>query len=184
MRDIEYYKRFLSADVDWSQAEHWTRAKKLTFTLFNVLIDQDLTELVWVLKNFPSYIPLVCEHFRYSYSYAEISADIEATSELFKISEGYHTKQFARNVVVKLPKIRDLDDLKAILDKIEGLQYDLHPIVLAYYKVVCKDFIAKNQVHTLQKIYIEKRIGKIEVELDFDIAAKDRDKELNIPYME
>lgn len=83
--EIEQYRRILEKDNIKSGEPHWASMGKNTITLFQVLIDQDLTHLVMVLQHYPKYIEAVCEHFRYAYSYSENVADIDATSELLKI---------------------------------------------------------------------------------------------------
>ena len=61
---LENYERFLGEFKE--QGNHWDKIEKRTATLFQVLIDGDLKELVFVLKHYPTYIEIVCEHFRRS----------------------------------------------------------------------------------------------------------------------
>ena len=103
---LENYEKFLGDSK--SDGGHWDKIQKRTATLFQVLIDGDLKELVFVLKYYPNYIEIVCDHFRYLYNYSGQEADIYAASKLLSMSEGYHQKQFVRNLVRKLEKI-DLD---------------------------------------------------------------------------
>lgn len=106
--DIEQYRPILDKDNFQSSEPHWRRVSKNTITLFQVLIDQDLKDLVNVLNHYPQYIEWVCEHFRYAYSYSENEADIDAASTLLTLGEPYYSKQFVRNVVRKLPKVDDM----------------------------------------------------------------------------
>lgn len=92
-----------------SDGGHWEKIEKRTATLFQVLIDGDLKELVFVLKHYPKYVEIVCDHFRYSYNYSGEEADIYAASKLLDMSEGYHQKQFVRNLVRKLEKVDEFD---------------------------------------------------------------------------
>ena len=62
---LENYERFLGEFK--AQGTHWDKIEKRTATLFQVLIDGDLKELVFVLKHYPKYIEIVCDHFRYLY---------------------------------------------------------------------------------------------------------------------
>jgi len=53
---IEQYRPILDKD-DFKQDEpHWRRISKNSITLFQVLIDQDLQDLVNVLEHYPQYI--------------------------------------------------------------------------------------------------------------------------------
>lgn len=113
--DLKHFETFLGESN--SEGGHWDKIKKRTATLFQVLIDGDLKELVFVLKHYPQYTELVCEHFRYLYNYSEQSADIFAASKLLYMSEAYHQKQFVRNLLRKLEKIEtyELSQIKTFL---------------------------------------------------------------------
>jgi len=67
---VERFKSILEADRFQSDEPHWRRISKNTISLFQVLIDQDLCDLVAVLEHYPKYTQWVCEHFRYAYSYS------------------------------------------------------------------------------------------------------------------
>lgn len=104
--DLKVYDRFLG---DFKEdGNHWDKIEKRTATLFQVLIDGDLKELIFVLKHYPKYINLVCDHFRYLYNYSAQDADLYAASKLLQMSEGYQPKQFVRNLVRKLKKLMNM----------------------------------------------------------------------------
>lgn len=179
-----YYERFLGKKPAEGSMVHWEKADKTAFTLFNVLIDQDLTELVRVLEHFPEYVPLLCEHFRYSYSYNENPADIVAASKLIAIGEPYMTKQFLRNVIAKLESVegQSSEGIKALLSELVESKERLHPLVLKYYVVDIRRWMEANGLHLLQKKVFEKQLKLIEPEVELDIIPEDRDKEVLIPY--
>jgi hypothetical protein len=183
--EIEQYRRILEKDNIKSGEPHWASMGKNTITLFQVLIDQDLTHLVMVLQHYPKYIEAVCEHFRYAYSYSENVADIDATSELLKIGEPYFTKQFVRNVMRKLPRIES-DDREALQNFIERLtdnQHRWHPIITMHYRSVIKHRIDATLLHPLQRIVLDKKLASIVEVSTFNYEASDRDSHLDIPYM-
>ena len=62
--DISQYQAILDKDNFQDKESHWRQLSKTTISLFQVLIDQDLKDLVTVLKHFPRYTEWVCEHFR------------------------------------------------------------------------------------------------------------------------
>lgn len=182
--DLQTYERFLG---DFKESgNHWDKIEKRTVTLFQVLIDADLKELVFVLKHYPKYIEVVCDHFRYLYNYSAIDADIYAASKLLSMSEGYHAKQFVRNLLRKLKKIDDYDisKLKMFLNELLENQEKIHPIILAFYKVEVLDRVYVGNYHKLQVKVIEKMLEKLVVDESFDFSAKDRDANLDIPYMD
>ncbi len=181
--DLENYERFLGEFK--TDGGHWEKIQKRTATLFQVLIDGDLKELVFVLKHYPKYIEIVCDHFRYLYNYSEQTADIFAASKLLDMSEGYHQKQFVRNLIRKLEKIDeyDISSLKKFLDKLLDEQTRIHPIILGYYKSEIENNIENNNYHKLQTKVIEKQLSKLTVDDSFDFSARDRDAGLDIPYM-
>jgi hypothetical protein len=182
--DLENYERFLG-ELNDTDGGHWEKIQKRTATLFQVLMDGDLKELVFVLKNYPKYIEIVCEHFRYLYNYSETVADIGAASELLDISTKYHQKQFVRNLLRKLPKIDEMDiqQIKGFLDNILNNQKNIHPIIQSYYKSNILIHIENNRYHKLQIIAIQKYLNKLNCDDSFDFSASDRDANLDIPYM-
>jgi hypothetical protein len=183
--DLDNYERFLGDLNNSTDGSHWGKIQKRTATLFQVLMDEDLKELVFVLKHYPQYTEIVCEHFRYLYNYSEKPADIFAASELLHISTQYHQKQFVRNLVRKLPKIEeyDISKLKNFLEMLLKNQTKLHPIVLSYYKVQIEQNIERNNYHTLQIKIIQKYLSQFQIDDEYDFTASDRDANLDIPYM-
>lgn len=181
---LENYEKFLGDSK--SDGGHWDKIQKRTATLFQVLIDGDLKELVFVLKYYPNYIEIVCDHFRYLYNYSGQEADIYAASKLLSMSEGYHQKQFVRNLVRKLEKIDEFDiyKLKDFLDNLVENQDKIHPIILAFYKSEIENNIKNNSYHMLQVKVLAKNIEKLLVDNSFDFSATDRDANLDIPYMD
>ncbi len=182
--NLENYERFLG-ELNNTDGGHWEKIQKRTATLFQVLMDGDLKELVFVLKNYPQYIEIVCEHFRYLYNYSEKTADIYAASQLLYMSEMYHTKQFVRNLVRKLQKVEDFDitQIKNLLEKLLNNQNTIHPIILTYYKSQIELNLSSNEYHKLQTVLIEKQLEKLTIDTSYDFSASDRDAMLDIPYM-
>jgi hypothetical protein len=183
--DIEQYRPILEKDVFKEDEPHWRSLKKNTITLFQVLIDQDLRDLVAVLKSFPIYTQWVCEHFRYAYSYSENSADIDAASELLQLGEVYFSKQFVRNVVRKLPKSdeMDLEELSEFAKYIQESYKNWHPIITNYLCDSLTKTLQKSTMHPLQRIVVLKPIAEIERLTTYEYEAEDRDAVLDIPYM-
>ncbi|MDP3300438.1 MAG: hypothetical protein Q8S36_00545 [Sulfuricurvum sp.] len=183
--EIEQYRRILDKDTIKSGEPHWASMGKNTITLFQVLIDQDLTHLVMVLQHYPKYIEAVCEHFRYAYSYSENMANIDAASQLLKIGEPYFTKQFVRNVMRKLPKIEvdDHDAMQNFMSKVHDNQHLWHPIITMHYRTMIKRLINETPLHPLQRIVLEKKMTIINEVSTYAYEALDRDSHLDIPYM-
>lgn len=183
--EIEQYRRILDKDNLKSGEPHWASMSKNTITLFQVLIDQDLSHLVMVLRHYPRYTEAVCEHFRYAYSYSENAASIDAASELLKIGEPHFTKQFVRNVIRKLPKIEEneRDELQRFIDMVCEMQHSWHPIVTMHYRNRIEHIIAKTPLHPLQRIVLEKKLSAVKSIEVYDYEASDRDSNLDIPYM-
>ncbi len=183
--NIEQYRATLEKDNFQENEPHWRGVSKNTITLFQVLIDQDLKDLVNVLNHYPKYIEWVCEHFRYAYSYSENEADINAASKLLELGEPYFSKQFVRNVVRKLPKTEEfnLQELSDFTLYIEKHHHNWHPIVTNYLCANVHQSIANLQLHPLQVIVVKKPLLKIEIVESFIYDAQDRDAILDIPYM-
>lgn len=183
--DIEQYRPILEKDNFRSNEPHWRSISKNTITLFQVLIDQDLKDLVNVLEHYPKYTEWVCEHFRYAYSYSENDADILAASKLLFMGEPYFSKQFVRNVVRKLPKIDDMsiEELAEFATKIAQKHKEWHPIVTNHLIDTLKEVTNKLNLHPLQRIVLTKPILEIERIDTYIYDADDRDAVLDIPYM-
>lgn len=180
---IDRYRATLEKDNFQATEPHWRRLSKNTITLFQVLIDQDLKDLVLVLEHYPRYIEWVCEHFRYAYSYSENSADILSASKLLFLGEEYFSKQFVRNLVRKLPKIEDysLEEIKDFTKTIKENEKSWHSIIINYYCLEVEEFT--KSLHPLQKIALLKEIKTIDIKANFNYDAQDRDAVLDIPYM-
>ncbi len=181
--NLENYERFLG-DIK-EDGVHWEKIQKRTATLFQVLLDEDLKELVFLLEHYPKYIGVVCEHFRYLYNYSNKRADIFAASKLLYMSKEYHQKQFIRNLLRKLEDINDYDitKLKTFLENLMTNQEKIHPIILGYYKGEISNILETSNYHKLQKIALQKLLKEIDVETNYDYSASDRDANLDIPYM-
>jgi len=182
---IERYRTILDKDNFQPEESHWRCISKNTVSLFQVLIDQDLRELVMVLEHYPRYIEWVCEHFRYAYSYSENSADIAAASQLLTLGEPYFSKQFVRNVVRKLPTLEPLEPeaLKAFAERILDARESWHPIVINHYCDAILFEVEARRLHPLQRLAVTKHITAIPRAVTFDYEAEDRDAVLDIPYM-
>lgn len=185
MSEIDKYKPILEKDDFKKDEPHWRCLSKNTISLFHVLIDQDLTDLVNVLEHYPKYISWVCEHFRYAYSYSENEADIYAASKLLKLGEPYFSKQFVRNVVRKLPKLEDMTyDEIAKFTSLVGEQHSVwHPIIVNHYHSALIEKIDGLHLHPLQNIVLKKPIAGIKIQKTYEYDAQDRDAVLDIPYM-
>ena len=185
LSNIKQYRPILEKDSFRRDEPHWRSLKKNTITLFQVLIDQDLTDLVNVLKHFPAYTEWVCEHFRYAYSYSENVGDIDAVSELLKLGEEYFSKQFVRNAVRKLPKTDEMEtqELAKFAEYIQTNHLDWHPIVTNYLCDSLTKTLNKSAMHPLQRIVVLKPINTIERQETYEYEAEDRDAVLDIPYM-
>ena len=184
--DIDQYRPILDKDEFKSDELHWNCVSKNTITLFQVLIDQDLSHLVMVLDEYPRYIPLVCDHFRYAYSYSENDANIEAASKLLLMGEPYFTKQFVRNVMRKLPQTSQLtlEELTEFLKLFSQEGNNWHPIIRKFYLDESKAHINRLKLHPLQRIALNKSLSSVTLVSCFEYTAEDRDKTLDIPYME
>lgn len=182
---IDQYRRILDKDTIKSGEPHWASMGKNTITLFQVLIDQDLTHLVMVLRHYPRYIEAVCEHFRYAYSYSENVANIDAASELLRMGEPYFTKQFVRNVIRKLPHLenQESEHLPKTIERIAANQELWHPIVVMHYRNAIAHRVCESALHPLQRIVLEKKLSSIRSVETFEYEAADRDSHLDIPYM-
>jgi len=185
MTKIEQYRPILEKDNFKSDEPHWRSISKNTISLFQVLIDQDLSDLVNVLEHYPRYVEWVCEHFRYAYSYSENAADIDAASRLLFMGEAYFSKQFVRNVVRKLPKLdeMELEALGNFALQIEASHRSWHPIVTNHYCDALNEQLSALSLHPLQRIALSRPIAGIARQITYEYDAEDRDAVLDIPYM-
>jgi hypothetical protein len=183
--DIEQYRPILEKDNFQKSEPHWRKISKNTITLFQVLIDQDLRDLVNILRSYPQYVEWVCEHFRYAYSYSENYADVNAASTLLTFGEPYYSKQFVRNVIRKLPKVDDmtLDELIGFSTIVASEHKEWHPIVTNYYVNAIMLTSEKLNLHPLQKVILTKSRCEIPKKKTYEYGADDRDAVLDIPYM-
>lgn len=184
--DIAEFGTVLESEKIDSAKSHWGKVSPRIMTLFQVLMDRDLTELVAVLELYPEYTELVCEHFRYAYSYNERLADLEAASRFLFITEGLHAKQFVRNLLRKLPRMSEMDlkELDSYVCELKEKADELHPIVLDYYYKEMAYRLDELGIHKLQQAVMLKKGAFLKTDTEYDFSAADRDSNLDIPYME
>ena len=182
--DIAQFRTLLEAEKVGSAKAHWAKVSPRVMTLFQVLMDRDLTELVAVLELYPEYIELICEHFRYAYSYNEQTADTQAASRLLFITEHAHSKQFVRNLLRKLTKMSEMDmkGLDRYVQKLKEAE-GLHPIILDFYYKELEYRLEELGIHKLQRAVLLKKGAFLKSDVAYDFAAEDRDSNLDIPYM-
>jgi len=182
---IEQYRPIMEKDNFQSDEPHWRRISKNTISLFQVLIDQDLSDLVKVLEHYPRYVEWVCEHFRYAYSYSENAADIDAASKLLFMGEAYFSKQFVRNVVRKLPRLDEMgiEELGRFAVLIGECRHSWHPIVTNHYHDLFTERLERLELHPLQRIALNRPIAGLKRQETYEYDAEDRDAVLDIPYM-
>jgi len=185
LSDISQYEPILNKDNFQAHESHWRQLSKNTITLFQVLIDQDLSDLVKVLEAYPRYTQWVCEHFRYAYSYSENAADIQAASKLLSLGEPYFSKQFVRNVVRKLPGLDeyDMEALKSLAMLMQEQYPQWHSIVTEFYHEAYVSKLNALSLHPLQRIALLKPVQEVVYTQAYDYQAQDRDAVLDIPYM-
>lgn len=183
--DISQFRALLEEERVGSAKAHWAKVSPRVMTLFQVLMDRDLTELVAVLELYPEYIDLVCEHFRYAYSYNEQIADTLAASRLLFITEHAHAKQFVRNLLRKLTKMSEMDlkELDAFVLSLKEIADELHPIILDFYYKELELRLDELGIHKLQSAVMLKKGAFLKSETAYDFSAEDRDSNLDIPYM-
>lgn len=183
--NIEQYRPIIEKDNFQVDEPHWRRISKNTISLFQVLIDQDLSDLVTILEAYPQYTSWVCEHFRYAYSYSENEADIDAASRLLFLGEPYFSRQFVRNVVRKLPQTDQmtLESLHRFVKRMAVSHERWHPIITKHYYHSIMDAIDTMKLHPLQRLVMTKTIAVIALQETFEYEADDRDAVLDIPYM-
>lgn len=186
LKELEEYKEAVKVKHDGKTA-HWGQVSKRVMTLFQVLMDSDLKDLVEVLKRYPEYIELICEHFRYSYSYSETEGDLQAASELLFMSTEFHEskKQFVRNLLRKCERIHeyDLKELGNFIERLGEIKEGLHPIFSDYYSRELHSRLEVLGVHKLQRLALMKKANFLQENDSFDFRASDKDFHMDIPYM-
>lgn len=183
--DISQFRTLLDAEKIDSTKRHWGKVSPRIMSLFQVLMDRDLKELVAVLELYPEYVELVCEHFRYAYSYNEQTADTEAASRLLFVTEHSHAKQFVRNLLRKLTKMSEMDlgELDRFVQTLKTKSETLHPIILDFYYKELEHRLEELGIHKLQKTVMLKKAAFLKTDTEYDFSAEDRDSNLDIPYM-
>ena len=183
--NIEQYRPILEKDSFKKDEPHWRSLSKTTISLFQVLIDQDLKDLVNVLEYYPKYTEWVCEHFRYAYSYSENEANIDAASKLLFLGEKYFSRQFVRNVVRKLPKVDEMNinELGQLALHVSQNHLIWHPIVTNNLCETLRKNLEKTPLHPLQRIVLLRPVTHIKPIETYIYDAEDRDAVLDIPYM-
>ncbi len=132
------------------------KIKNRTRMLFRSLVDEDFTELVKVLKEFPVLKPFALDQVVMGRRMNETEGDIEALGEFLDLIKDNLTDEIKEGVFQRLPNFEDMDvpDLKSVIESYR--EKNIHLLLISQIKKEIEKWMERNSLHTLQKKQIEK----------------------------
>ncbi len=128
--------------------------------LFRAMVDDDLTELVEVLRRYPVFLDLACDQMVNGRIWNESYADPVAASEFLRIAETHLDDRLFDGLRKRLQPVRRMgvDEAKAYLDRLSGEAERLHPKIREHFLAAFEGWMERTSLHPLQKIAWRKRL--------------------------
>ena len=131
--------------------------------LFRAMVDDDLKELVAVLKKYPVFLDLAYDQMINGRIWNENYADIIAVSEFLDLAQTVLDDKLVEGVKKRLQPIRafNVDEAKHYLEHLCSQVQKLHTIIKMHYVNEFEIWMRQTTMHPLQKIVWQKHIDQL-----------------------
>jgi hypothetical protein len=157
-------KRFSLLHKDVIEKEELrVKIKNRTRMLFRALIDDDFSELNKVLDIVPVFLDIAVDQLKNGRKWNDIFAnEIEATTFMNK-AENHIDEAFKEALFFKLKDMRDFsqEEIKKHLEEIINKKEKINLLILEHYKKEVDKWLAKSNLHLLQKMALKKLSEKL-----------------------
>lgn len=135
--------------------------------IFRSLVDEDFTDLVRVLEEFPQFSELAWNQIRHGRRWLENSADMVAASRFLEIAgipEEDSFRQALRDRMEQLDGSKEMEDIQELLERLKQNHDSLHPFVIQYYKDSIERWMELKDLHPLKRAVLKKRMKDANVD--------------------
>ncbi len=128
--------------------------------LFRALADEDLSELIDVLKLYPVYTDLACDQLKNGRKYYNKPCTFAVLTKLLGMLGDEADEKVLEALFTKLRLPETKEDIKPIVAEL--LESGADGRIVAYYREKLTEWVAACDLHPLQKSVLEKEIGKLD----------------------
>lgn len=128
--------------------------------LFRALVDNDFSELLEVLRLFPVFMDQACDQMINGRIWNENYASALRASQFLELAEEYINEKLVQGVLRRLKplKTHTFDEAKTLLSELNDQVQKLHEEIKAHYSDEFQKWIAREKLHPLQAIVLQKQI--------------------------
>lgn len=128
--------------------------------LFRALVDNDFSELLEVLSLFPVFMDQACDQMINGRIWNENYASALRASQFLELAEEYINEKLVQGVLRRLKPLKTytFDEAKVLLSELNDQVQKLHEEIKAHYSDEFQKWIAREKLHPLQAIVLQKQI--------------------------
>lgn len=128
--------------------------------LFRALVDNDFSELLEVLRLFPVFMDQACDQMINGRIWNENYASALRASQFLELTEEYINEKLVQGVLRRLKPLKTytFDEAKVLLSELNDQVQKLHEEIKAHYSDEFQKWIAREKLHPLQAIVLQKQI--------------------------
>ena len=130
-----------------------------TRMLFRALADEDLSELILVLRLYPIYIPLACDQIKNGRKYYNKAASFADMTTVMQMVEEKLDDEVLAALLTKIPEPETVEELKKLLAEASAPEVDGR--IKAHVAELGRTWLAGADLHPLQKTVVEKGIDAL-----------------------
>jgi len=127
--------------------------------LFRALADEDLSELIEVLRLYPVYTDLACDQIKNGRKYYNKKSTFATLTTLLALLGDKADDAVLRALFTKLKKPESKEDIRAIANELKASAVDGR--IIAFYIETFYEWLKQCDLHPLQQKVIEKEIESL-----------------------
>lgn len=156
------YERFSRVHPDVIADEGLrTKIRNRSRMLFRAMVDDDFTELVRVLEMAPVFLEQACDQMINGRIWNDTYADLGAATAFLELANDRLDARLEAGLRRRLQPIGafTFDEAKQFLSQLSEQAQKLHPMIKAHYVSEYGQWLARENLHPLQRIALQKQIN-------------------------
>jgi hypothetical protein len=156
------YERFSRVHPDVIADEGLrTKIRNRSRMLFRAMVDDDFKELMQVLQMAPVFLDQACDQMINGRIWNETYADLGAATAFLEMAHEQLDERLEAGVKRRLQPVKafSFDEAKAYLTRLTEQAQKLHSLIKAHYAAEYGKWLARENLHPLQRIALQKQIN-------------------------